>query len=92
MAIEKQHPGLALDELRTNQKKQPDLNRVTAEHVMDARNRGATWQQIGAALRVTRQAAHERYADLEHGRPGLGVTPATPEPAAVCDTTRRHPT
>jgi hypothetical protein len=30
--------------------------------VQDARAQGFTWQQIADALGVTRQAAHERYA------------------------------
>lgn len=29
--------------------------------VVDARERGASWAQIGAALGISRQAAHERY-------------------------------
>ena len=92
MAIEKQqHQGLALAKLRTDLKKQCDLNRLPAEHVMDAGTRGATWEQIGAALRIPRQAAQERFADLGHGRPSLGIIPATSEPACLSDAPRRIP-
>lgn len=32
--------------------------------IRDARRDGATWEQIGRALGVTRQAAHARYGSL----------------------------
>jgi hypothetical protein len=32
--------------------------------VAQARSQGATWEDIGAALRITRQGAHSRYAHL----------------------------
>jgi predicted GNAT superfamily acetyltransferase len=37
--------------------------------VAQARRQGATWEDVGAALGITRQAAHYRYAHL------LAVTP-----------------
>ena len=36
-------------------------DRVEATHVDAARRRGWSWQQIGDALGVTRQAVHEKY-------------------------------
>lgn len=36
-------------------------DRVEATHVEAARRRGWSWQQIGDALGVTRQAVHEKY-------------------------------
>lgn len=39
------------------------VDEVTLEHVSTARKVHAmTWQQIGDALGISRQAAHERYA------------------------------
>jgi hypothetical protein len=35
--------------------------RVEAEHVASAREKGWTWQQIGDALGVTRQSVHTKY-------------------------------
>lgn len=36
-------------------------NALLAEHVAHAREQGITWEQIGHALGVTKQAAHARY-------------------------------
>ena len=35
--------------------------RVEAEHVASARDKGWSWQQIGDALGVTRQSVHTKY-------------------------------
>jgi len=35
--------------------------RVEASHVMAAREKGWSWQQIGDALGVTRQSVHTKY-------------------------------
>jgi hypothetical protein len=37
------------------------LNDATYGHVRDARTLGASWQQIGTALGVTRSAAQQRF-------------------------------
>lgn len=34
--------------------------------VNEARERGASWSDIGAALGITRQAAHEHYGPSNH--------------------------
>jgi hypothetical protein len=36
--------------------------RVEANHVMSAREKGWSWQQIGDALGVTRQSVHTKYS------------------------------
>ena len=35
--------------------------RVEADHVMSARQKGWSWQQIGDALGITRQSVHTKY-------------------------------
>jgi hypothetical protein len=35
--------------------------RVEADHVRSAREKGRSWQQIGDALGVTRQSVHTKY-------------------------------
>lgn len=37
------------------------LERLEALHVANARERGWSWQEIGAALGVSRQAAHHKH-------------------------------
>jgi pyrroloquinoline quinone (PQQ) biosynthesis protein C len=37
------------------------IERLTLEQVGKARREGATWQQLGDALGVSRQSAHERF-------------------------------
>lgn len=49
--------------LQTMRRMQQGLDALTVEVVEAARQvDGMTWQQIGDALGVSRQAAHERYA------------------------------
>ncbi len=42
-----------------------DTREVLERAVVYERERGASWQTIGAALGVSRQTAHERFADVE---------------------------
>jgi hypothetical protein len=39
--------------------------RVEAEQVAHARNRGWSWQQIAQVLGVTRQSVHAKYAGVQ---------------------------
>jgi hypothetical protein len=39
--------------------------RVEAMHVVEARNAGWSWEQIGDALGVTRQSMHAKYGKRE---------------------------
>ncbi|HET8927605.1 MAG TPA: helix-turn-helix domain-containing protein [Microbacterium sp.] len=39
--------------------------RVEAMHVAEARRAGWSWEQIGAALAVTRQSVHAKYGKEE---------------------------
>ncbi len=38
-----------------------ELDRLEAATVRKARNRGASWQLIALALRVSKQAVHKKY-------------------------------
>ncbi|MDP5227413.1 MULTISPECIES: helix-turn-helix domain-containing protein [Arthrobacter] len=40
--------------------------RVEATHVAAARRAGWSWEQIGAALGVTRQSIHAKYGKADH--------------------------
>jgi len=53
-----------------------DAVEAAAAHA--ARERGWTWQQIGDALGITRQRAHQRFA-LTGRLPGLTYYPTTPD-------------
>lgn len=44
--------------------------------VAQARKAGDTWEDIGAALRITRQGAHSRYAHLLTDAPEAEDVPA----------------
>ncbi|GIG29481.1 hypothetical protein [Cellulomonas marina] len=47
---------------------QREVHRTEATVVRRARVGGATWEQIAAALGVTRQAVHKRYGGSRFGR------------------------
>jgi hypothetical protein len=66
-------------------------------HVAEARPRGASWAEIGGALGMTRQSAHERFAGVleeeAHERPcwGSGCGPG-PRPTSRPAASRPLPT
>lgn len=56
-----------------------ELRRVVAWLVVEAHDRGATWEEVGQAFDVNTQAVHERFGPDaralrrgDHGRPGEG--------------------
>lgn len=51
------------------------LTQRIAEVVQACREQGASWSQIAAILRVSKQAAHERYG---HRRPASAVPAENP--------------
>ncbi len=51
----------ALNELVETVHDRAELEFRARRLVGEARKQGASWAQIGAALGITRQAAHERY-------------------------------
>lgn len=54
-----------------------ELDHRIAARVAQAREAGRTWEQIGAALGVTKQAAQKRYRGTSPTAPaGDGTTPA----------------
>lgn len=44
------------------------IDATTDRYVLQAREAGATWQQLGAALGITRQAAQLRHERAERQR------------------------
>jgi hypothetical protein len=46
------------------------LKAVERDAVMTARAKGATWDDIAAAIGVTRQAAYQKYRNHNGDRPG----------------------
>ena len=65
MDIEKLSLNLSLDDpavgLRASLALHRLAERVEANHVASAREKGWSWQQIGDALGVTRQSVHTKY-------------------------------
>jgi hypothetical protein len=65
MEIEDFSPELSSDDpaigLRASLALHRLAERVEADHVASARKKGWSWQQIGAALGVTRQSVHTKY-------------------------------
>ncbi len=61
--------GLELDEILSNLPRMAavgaQVERSLARYVLKARERGATWAQIGSSLGMTRQSAWERFSGEE---------------------------
>jgi hypothetical protein len=57
-----EHTYRALDRIVAAAKAQTDAGAELDAAVADARAAGATWEQIGKALGMSRQSAHERWA------------------------------
>ena len=77
-------PAAPLDALRELARGEVELERLCRERIASARAAGATWEQIGAALGMTRQAARELFtrdartaiADNDDTHEPLGETEA----------------
>ena len=54
-------PADPLDALRELSRGEAELDRLRAERVRAARAAGASWEQVGEALGVTRQSAWEHF-------------------------------
>lgn len=54
----------ALEKARSLKDVERDAGAAVREAVEEARKAGATWEQVGEALGITRQAAHERYGKV----------------------------
>ena len=65
MDAEDLHASLSADDpavgLRASLALHRLAERVEADHVASAREKGWSWQQIGDALGVTRQSVHTKY-------------------------------
>src|SRR5918995_4219233 len=58
-----------------------DARAVLDRAVVYERERGASWQTIGAAIGISRQTAHERFAEVERrGEGALGRSDAAAGP------------
>lgn len=69
-----------------------DARALLERAVVYERERGASWQTIGAAIGISRQTAHERFAEVERrwkdalGRPDAAAGPRAPRlPAGAED-------
>ena len=54
-------PAAPLDTLRELARAEAELVRLRRDRIASARAAGATWEQVGAALGMTRQAARELF-------------------------------
>lgn len=76
--------------LRTARERLARAEEELDEAVMAARERGATWEQVGEALGTTRQGAHRKYAARESERlasldMALVIRPRKPAKAPATD-------
>jgi hypothetical protein len=77
-----------LTELRAVVTQREQLDGLEARHVDAALDQGRSWSQIGAALGISKQAAHKRHA--ERARREAGRQPeATARPLIVTGRARR---
>ena len=60
-ALDMAEGGEPILELRRIREAQHHLERATAQQVRRARARGYSWQAIGGALEITKQAAHKKF-------------------------------
>ncbi|AXL10875.1 DUF3887 domain-containing protein [Microbacterium foliorum] len=60
-----------------------EADRLLATSVEDARRAGATWQEVGDTLKISRQAAYQRFGQALDPRTGKAV--AKDVPAAAID-------
>lgn len=61
--LEKLPHGSDLEALDLIYRMQLMLEQATVLHITRARQEGASWESIGKVIGMTRQAAHERFAD-----------------------------
>ena len=54
-------PADPLEALRELARSEPELERLRRDKVLAARSAGATWEQVGNALGVSRQSAWEYF-------------------------------
>ncbi len=52
-----------LDDLRELKKVEAEIDQARCDLVRDARNQGATWEQVAQALGMTKQSAWEFFTD-----------------------------
>ncbi|HRE00249.1 MAG TPA: hypothetical protein PLV68_03060 [Ilumatobacteraceae bacterium] len=63
-----QLPSDPLDALRELSRRESELGRLRREVIGSARAAGATWEEVGAALGMSRQAAWEYYSRATRAR------------------------
>ena len=71
-------PAAPLDALRELVRGEVELERLCRDRIASARAAGATWEQIGTALGMTRQAAREFFT--RDARTAIADNADTPEP------------
>ena len=67
-ALEKLPRGSDLGALDLVYRMQLILEQATVLHITRARQEGASWESIATVMGMTRQAAHERFADVVRSR------------------------
>ena len=62
--MDKEPQSVALDRVTMTHRLAEAVDHNRIDSIRLARDTGASWEQIGRALGMTRQAAHKRYASL----------------------------